>query len=101
MTPLGLTEVKPDDDAFDMFTGEGDIDSARRQGRVTYCCAVISWRVREEEQANWDDTDWSLQEARETIDRYRRLGVVGGASSPSLKARDEAEKKRTNRATSP
>ena len=54
VTPLGLTEVKPDDDAFDMFTGEGDIDAPApvKVGKRATAAQLLAGELGEEEQAN-------------------------------------------------
>ena len=101
VTPLGLTEVKPDDDAFDMFTGEGDIDAPApvKVGKRATAAQLLAGELGEEEQANWDDTDgYYMARPGETIDgRYRVLGVVGrGVFSSVLKARDEQQEKEKN-----
>ena len=101
VTPLGLTEVKPDDDAFDMFTGEGDIDAPApvKVGKRATAAQLLAGELGEEEQPNWDDTDgYYMARPGETIDgRYRVLGVVGrGVFSSVLKARDEVEEKEKN-----
>ena len=101
VTPLGLTEVKPDDDAFDMFTGEGDIDAPApvKVGKRATAAQLLAGELGEEEQANWDDTDgYYMARPGETIDgRYRVLGVVGrGVFSSVLKARDEVQEKEKN-----
>ena len=101
VTPLGLTEVKPDDDAFDMFTGEGDIDAPApvKVGKRATAAQLLAGELGEEEQANWDDTDgYYMARPGETIDgRYRVLGVVGrGVFSSVLKARDEIQEKEKN-----
>jgi len=99
VTPLGLTEIKPEDGAFDMFGEQAvDIDAPRSQavGKRATAAQLLAGELGEHEQTNWDDVDgYYMARPGETIDgRYRVLGVVGrGVFSSVLKARDEVAEK--------